>query len=326
MKIFSGCNLAVCLTILGAAFSGCATFPSSPSSKSPARFDFALIGDVPYREADATNAYPNMIEEINQARVAFVVHDGDIKDGLSPCTDAALDRCYRQLQTFQHPFVLLFGDNEWTDCWRLGFDPEERLNKLREVFTQGDHTMGHRTFPLERQSRDPQFAKFRENVRWTRGNVLFAGFNLPGSNNNYGKAEFAERNRANLAWLTSSFALASREKRSGLMLMLQANPRFDLASTNKARTGFNDFLEVLERETIAFQKPVVLVHGDSHYFRIDKPMVSARSQRRVENFTRVETFGYPDVHWLRGTVDASDPNVFSFRQELVKRNLIRHQP
>jgi hypothetical protein len=30
------------------------------------------------------------------------------------------------------------------------------------------------------------------------------------------------------------------------------------------------------------------------------------------HFTRVETFGAPDVQWIRATVDADDPNLFSF--------------
>ena len=55
------------------------------------------------------------------------------------------------------------------------------------------------------------------------------------------------------------------------MLVIQANPNFDLPAAQ--RTGFNDFLAALEAETLAFEKPVVLVHGDSHYFRIDKPML-----------------------------------------------------
>jgi len=33
-----------------------------------------------------------------------------------------------------------------------------------------------------------------------------------------------------------------------------------------------------------------------------------------ENFTRVETFGSPDVHWLRASVNFKDPNVFNFQQ------------
>jgi hypothetical protein len=84
--------------------------------------------------------------------------------------------------------------------------------------------------------------------------------------------------------------------------------------------GFADFMAALQEETSAFGKPVVLIHGDWHYLRIDKPMRRATGTA-IENFTRVETFGQPDVHWLRATVDTADPNVFSFRQEIVKENI-----
>ena len=66
----------------------------------------------------------------------------------------------------------------------------------------------------------------------------------------------------------------------------------------------------------------MLVHGDSHYFRIDKPMIGTHSGRRVENFTRVETFGEIDNHWLHVTVKPNDPNVFEFDQRIVTANLI----
>jgi hypothetical protein len=48
------------------------------------------------------------------------------------------------------------------------------------------------------------------------------------------------------------------------------------------------------------------------------------SRRSIENFTRVETFGYPDTHWVRAIVDPQDPQVFSFKQEIVKENLVNH--
>lgn len=288
------------------------------------RFDFALIGDVPYNEFAATNSFPKVIAEINRAPLAFVVHDGDIKHGDTPCWDEAFHRCYEQFQSFKHPLVYIFGDNEWSDCKTNAYDPEERLQKLREIFTKGDHSLGQRTLRLERQSEDPAHAAYRENVRWIHGGVLFAGFNVPGNANNHGKPEFAARNKANLAWLRDSFALAAREKLHGIMLIIQANPHFDLARTNRFRLGFNEFIDALERETIQFKRPVVLVHGDSHYFRIDKPLVGRRSNRRIENFTRVETFGFPDVHWLRARVDVRDPNLFSFEQRIVKENLVTH--
>ena len=316
------------LVVLGAALllSGCAGFSAEPNrSKTP--FEFALIGDMPYTDEATTNAFPNLIDEINRAEMAFVIHDGDIKSGSAPCTDEVFQERYRQFQTFRHPLIYIFGDNEWQDCRgnrTNKFEPLERLNKLREIFTQGDRTLGGRTLGLTRQSAQPDFAEFRENVRWSYGDVLFAGLNLPGDANNYGQPEYKKRHAANLAWLKQSFALAQQESQRGIMLVIQANPHFELGSTNVLRAGFNEFLSVLETETITFKKPVVLVHGDTHYFRIDKPLVGTISKRRLENFTRVETFGYPDVHWLKVRVDSQDPNLFRFDPQIVRKNLIDH--
>lgn len=280
-------------------------------------FEFALIGDMPYTEAATTNLFPNLIAEINHSKLEFVVHDGDIKSGSTPCTDAIFRERQEQFQTFEHPLFFIFGDNEWQDCGNNKtnkFDPMERLAKLREMFSAGGRSLGKRTLPLERQS-----TTYPENIRWRHGDVLFAGFNIPGAANDYGKLEFAGRNAANCEWLMETFAVAKQEQRRGVMLVIQANPHFDLAATNQVRRGFNQWLRVLEQETVAFGKPVVLVHGDSHYFRIDKPMENRRG--RVQHFTRVETFGYPDVHWLRARVDPKDPNLFSFHIQLVKKNL-----
>jgi len=37
----------------------------------------------------------------------------------------------------------------------------------------------------------------------------------------------------------------------------------------------------------------------------------------VQNFTRVEVFGSPDVAWIRAIVDPFDPNVFSFAMQTI---------
>ena len=76
-------------------------------------------------------------------------------------------------------------------------------------------------------------------------------------------------------------------------------------------------LTALEAEVLAFEPPVVLVHGDTHYFRLDKPLFHAGGTRSLDHFTRVETFGTPNGHWVRATIDPADPQVFQFRPELV---------
>jgi hypothetical protein len=293
-------------------------------------FSFALIGDMPYgAEGDAK--FPNVLAEINADRsLAFTVHDGDFKNGSSLCSDEVFDARLALFNEFRRPFIFVPGDNEWTDCHRAnngGYDPLNRLDYLRTHFFPTSESLGQQTLTLTRQSDDPAFATYRENVQWVVRNVLFAGVHVVGSNNNLGRtpdadAEYAERNAANLAWVRNTFARAEEEGRRAVMLVIQANPGFEFAP--EQRTGFNDFLSELEVQVIAFGKPVVLVHGDSHYFRIDKPLLSTSRGRRVENFTRVETFGENDNHWLHVTVEPKNPNVFSFDQRIVTANLVAH--
>lgn len=325
-----------------------------------ARFEFALIGDMPY-DSRHEREFANVIKEINAAELAFVVHDGDFwwdgqawteqAGGLPPCGDDTFQDRLGLAQSSRHPFIFVPGDNEWTDCHRAkprSYDPLERLTKLRQMFFQGDQSLGRRTLRLTRQSEEAQYAKFRENVRWTHGDVVFVTLHVVGSNNNLGRtpdmdAESRERTAANLAWMSQAFDLAMRNGSKAIMLIAQADPRFEnswpadvqqrymlaglgfKSPETRRATGFDAFLAALEKETVAFGKPVVYVHGDSHIFRVDKPLFGSASRRFIENFTRVETFGHPDTHWVRAKVDPADPQVFSFRQEIVKENLVDHR-
>ena len=125
------------------------------------------------------------------------------------------------------------------------------------------------------------------------------------------------------------------------MIIGQADPGFDqsdatraplrdpktLAETDGQPDGFKDFLTTLRDLTIDFKYPVVYVHGDSHYFRIDKPLQDATG-RRLENFTRVETFGdnqangVNDVHWVKALVDPHSRDVFAFQSQIVPGNRV----
>lgn len=293
-------------------------------------FEFALIGDLPY-SAEQEAKFPNLIADINKSAAAFIVHDGDIKNGSSLCDDATFLSRQQLFQNFDRPFILVYGDNEWTDCHRDNngsYDPVERLAKLREIFNQGSQSLGKRTLTLTRQSENPQFAKYRENVRWIHHGIVFFAINMPGSNNNFGRTpeqdkEYADRNSANLAWMQEGFALAKRNNSKGIVLIAQANPGFELDPADKRRSGYNDFIAALEAHTRDFPGQVVFVHGDTHYFRIDKPLPRFTDETqilRLKNFTRVETFGSPNVHWLRGFYDPKDSNVFEFKQQIVPQN------
>jgi len=183
-----------------------------------------------------------------------------------------------------------------------------------------------------------------ENRRWTGGGVTYATLNVQGSCNNLcdtapDAAEFSARNYANIVWLQETFEVAKERGSAAVMLIAQANPGWDLSDPTRAplrdpRTlaetgilpdGFMDYLTALRDEVIAFRRPVAYVHGDSHYFRVDKPFQDSLG-RRLENFTRIETFGNcaatgnNDVQWVKVIVDARSREVFSFQPQVVPAN------
>ena len=41
----------------------------------------------------------------------------------------------------------------------------------------------------------------------------------------------------------------------------------------------------------------------------------------LENFTRVETFGAPNHHWVQVVVSRDDPSVFTFHPRVVEANV-----
>lgn len=293
------------------------------------RYSFVAIGDIPYREAHFPHL-ERLIARINGVAPAFTVHVGDIKSGVSPCDDAVFERMHALFQTFERPLVYTPGDNEWTDCHRNsqpghpGHDPVERLDRLRGLFFAAPGSLGRNPMPLERQSADPKFAKFIENARWDRGGVQFATVHVVGSNNNLQRNqaavnEYIERNAANLAWIQSTFARATGSNAKAVVLVLHADPWWELDAREDQRSGFTDTIRVLKGEIMRFGKPVLLVHGDKHRFIIDKPLFFNR--QLIYNATRLMVFGDREVQGVMVTVDPDDPDVFSFRTLTVAENV-----
>lgn len=116
----------------------------------------------------------------------------------------------------------------------------------------------------------------------------------------------------------------AQEKNSlGVFILIHANPLFETSPAEQDRTGFNAFLDMLQEKVIEFGRPVMLAHGDFHFFLIDKPLFGPTAdgpQRRLEDFTRVQTFGTDDVHWIRVEVFPKDPGVFRVEQVIVEGN------
>lgn len=286
---------------------------------------FAVLSDTPYTPQEEAK-FPVMIEEINRdAGLSFAVFLGDFKNGrTTPCSDEVFLRAKGWFDLFHHPLIYTPGDNEWTDCHRPGlgsYDPLERLGRLREIFFQGELSLGQNTIPLTRQSQDPAYPKFRENARWVSGHVAFATLHIVGSNNNFGRTpegdkEYLERMVATLRWMREALATAKSQDAAAVVLIMHADPGF--ADRHDERSGFGSFLLELEQEVVSFKKPVLLVHGDTHTYRVDRPLRARDRGHRVENLTRLETFGSPHTNWVKVTIDRRDPNFFRIEPRYLR--------
>ncbi len=313
-------------------------------------YAIGLWGDLPYSAVQATIGMPNLIADMNAQRLAFTVHDGDLKAGSGACDAALYTQALGFFNALKAPAMFTPGDNDWTDCDRnAGVSSLERLDYERQVFFSTPFSMGQRRM-RQRVQEDVLCLGVSgpvacvENRRWTVKGVTYATLHVVGSCNNLcdtapDAAEYVARNHANIEWLRATFAEAVARKSAGVMLITQGNPGWDtsdstraplrnprtLAQTDGQPDGFAEFLTAVRDEVVAFRRPVVYVHGDSHYLRIDKPFQNTLGHR-LENFTRVETFGNSaangtnDAQWLKVLVDSRSREVFAFQPQIVPGN------
>jgi hypothetical protein len=326
------------------------------------QYAIGLWGDLPYSDVQALTGIPNLIADMNKQELAFTVHDGDLKAGngtpgsVTPttCADALYTQALGFFNSLKAPAVFTTGDNDWVDCDRAsngGFSSLERLDHERALFFNTPFSLGQHRMRMEVQASPLCLGVSGpvpcvENRRWTIGGVTYASLNIQGSCNNLcdtapDPIEFAARNAADIAWMQETFKVAIARGSAAIMLISQADPGWDLSTgvgaplrnprtlveTDGLPDGFHDFLVALRDQVVAFRKPVAYVHGDSHYFRVDKPFLDAQG-RRLENFTRVETFGdnqqngTNDVNWLKVNVDARSREVFTYQPQIVPGNRV----
>jgi hypothetical protein len=176
------------------------------------------------------------------------------------------------------------------------------------LFFARPRSLGQRSIEIEQQTRNASIHDYPEHARWVRRRVLFATINVPGGDNNRGRdrAEFRARDAAARSWVEESFRLARARRLGGVVLVMQANP---WAAAGERRRGFAPLLETLRAQTAVFPGEVVLIHGDTHRFRVDQPLFDTGTGQRISNFTRIEVFGSPHVNWVRVRVNETGGGV-----------------
>ena len=284
----------------------------------PKAFAFVALGDMPYKLPDDYARFEALIRKINELKPVFSVHVGDIKSGSTECSDGNFQKVKTEFDMFDEPLIYSVGDNEWTDCHREKagkYNPVERLNKVRDMFFADKMSQGKAKIEVERLADIMPEMKafdgrpFVEISRFSHGGVLFVQPHIPGSNNNFeprsleNVQEFFARDKANLAWIESSFAKAKADGAGAVVISIQADlwdikqsePDVPLAS------GFAKTIKAIEKGAKDFGKPVLVIHGDAHQLLIT-PFFST-DRKPVANVTRLMVPGEQTVGAVRVVVD-----------------------
>jgi hypothetical protein len=314
------------------------------------KLTIAVIGDWPYNDLLLANSRL-LTDSINADRaVATVIHVGDIHSGSQPCTSAAIlppipasnpgwnQAVFQRFQQLRPPVVYTPGDNEWTDCHKSkeksSGDPLKELASVRGLFfSRPGVTLGLGEMEVTTQALafDPAHAadaQFVENVMWQDGKVQFVTLNMPGSNNDTiawsgafanpaaQSSEVAQRSAANQRWLEAAFSTAQRRHAKAIVIALQADMWDPEAAApgGDGLTAYTPFVRRLADLALAFGGPVLLLNGDSHLFKTERPLADPASTMglihgtpAVPNFTRITVQGSTNApaEWLRLTIDPS---------------------
>lgn len=285
------------VTMLGLAALLCLAAPAPGNAQNEQRFLF--IGDLPYSDEQNDRLNDIIAPAISKGGFPFLVHYGDFKGSGVSCSEALIRSAHKQITglmangsqtTSSAPVFYTPGDNEWTDCDRWFGDSDAgrptselgRLDLLRRVFFFENPVKLPDTWQNERQPLYP------ENALWRFGKVQFATVHLVGTNN--GRLEILKddvamalahvdaRDQANRAWLNDIFwkASAFRNLADAVIITTQAdvtNPDEYAPCTPTNRMNcdaFADFRSQLIKHAAAFNGPVLLVHGDTGPYCLDK--------------------------------------------------------
>lgn len=314
------------------AVSGLVTGASAgPAAAGDGTYTFAVIGDIPYGDAQISR-FPAVIGQINaDPDVRFVDHLGDIKNGSTVCADSYFRQIKSDFDTFQDPLVYTVGDNEWTDCHRPnngGYNPLERLDAIRKIFfASPGRTLGEDSVGVASQAD----AGYPENVRYVRANVAFAAVHIVGSNNSLAPwtgntaptpeqtSEVLGRTAAGLEMIRDTFRSAEQSHNKAVVLLTQAD-MFDPTVSDPSFAdyfAFQPIVKEIARLSAKFDGPVYLFNGDSHVHNEDKPLATGSKwlsfygvPAPAANLTRVTIDGSTDVdNWLKVTVDPGSKQV-----------------
>ncbi len=268
--------------------------------------EFLFLGDMPYTKSQTARLKEVIAPKIRDHGFPFVVHYGDFKKGSAACREEDFKRVYQEMTNLwvawdsgskPPPVFYTPGDNDWTDCDRplkKGAEgkPQSELNRLdllRRIFFWESSLDLNASWQYKRQKLYP------ENALWRSSQVQFGTVHVVGTNNGrleilkddiaMALAQIEARDQANRVWLKNIFRKARnfKDPANAVIITIQADVTApdETASCTSSNAincdAFAGFRAQLFKRAAAFKKPVLLVHGDTGAYCLDKSFGGPRA-------------------------------------------------
>jgi len=253
------------------------------------------------------------------------------------------------MNAFAAPVLFTPGDNDWWDCTKHGnLDFIESLDYIRKTHFSSNFTLGLKPLKLFNQNK----SGYPENLSLIKDNIGFITLHVVRERNQMipldpdRKKEYDARKEANLSWLEQSFK--ELDSLDAIVVVLHANilekqniplkmlahniiknkkllfnfENYKLAykslfidSDYEFRLPYRDIGKLIQKLSLEFKKPVLLLHGDTHFHRITPPL------KKFPNLHIIETFGSPDYKAIEIIVQPKSKNPFKVHRIFNSDNL-----
>jgi hypothetical protein len=190
-----------------------------------------------------------------------------------------------------------------------------------------------------------QSDSYPENVSWMQSSVAFGLVDVPGSNNDWlpwfnttprsadQVAEVQDRTAADVQWIDHIFNQAKAHRAAAVVIGIQADmwdpAFFSPGPASDQSDHFTRIVQKLAAEALAWDKPVLLLNGDSHQFEDDHPLANPNTAQNqiygltesVPNIERITTNGSTTKchEWLELHIDPSASPPYSYTRHQFAR-------
>lgn len=314
-------------------------FSSCSDNNKPTSTTFIAIGDLPNGKKNY-QLYEALIKIINLSKPSLVIHTGDSSNG-DECSNKTIDREYNYMNSFHAPLLFTLGDNDWLDCPKSDFNSIERLNYYRQTYFNAGNTLGAKPLKVSNQNE----SGYPENMFLIKDNIGFITLHVVRAIkqmiplDSESRKEFNLRNEANLVWLEQGFnelnntdaivvtlhanmfesqrlplkmhaqiiynnkkLLLNYETYKELYRSLFGNPDY------KFRLPYRDIGKSIQKLSSDYKKPVLLLHGDTHFHRTIPP------SKNFPYLHVIETFGDPDIKAIEIIIQPKSKNPFKIER------------